>query len=186
MTDTAGPLLLPGCAVEETEPGVPHTPHPALSQAGWPADEIPAFDKRACLPPLFVPGGDTASTTVTPPGTPIVVAAWFDGHGHSKYSAGSSLLSPGRPSGLFVTPGRVPTAAPLRSAKHPTRHCLRQRRRRAPLNWQCLGGLPAPAIVVLASYVLATTGDPRCSMVALTTHFAGLVAVAAFSLRIAA
>lgn len=57
---------------------------------------------------------------------------------------------------------------------------------RAPLKWQYLGWLPAPAVVVPANYALAIIGHPRLSMVALTTHFARLVAVALFSLRVAA
>jgi hypothetical protein len=50
-----------------------------------------------------------------------------------------------------------------------------------------LGGwLPAPAVVVLANYALATTGHPRCSVVAITTFFARLVAIAPVRLRRAA
>lgn len=47
-----------------------------------------------------------------------------------------------------------------------------------------LGRFPAPPVVVPAHDVFATTGHPRCSVVALATEFAGLVAVAAVGLRL--
>jgi len=56
----------------------------------------------------------------------------------------------------------------------------RSRAAKANSDW-----LPAPTIVVLANYVFAVTGHPRCAMVALAAVFARLIAVAPVGQRVA-